>query len=234
VKNALFFICLTLPFSTFAYSLNCAQQFNLEFHKKSFKEKVKLVRSLKKRQLKCLYDSAKKRPSPTMDFFDHVFKAPLKRVQRFIGKNGLGIYNKFEKHFFTVKTPDGPVLYGYNQSPASWFAGPGFFRVDTTPSGQMVFDYRLNFKKLIPRKQFRQWKGRTFKQVKNNHRSVVYGGGLLDDCYQLNKEILVLKAYKISKRSGKKRTFTYDAILKVPACKGSSCDQRQGRQKTLF
>ena len=84
-----------------------------------------------------------------------------------------------------------------------------------TPEGKMIFDYRLNFKKIIPLKEYKKWKGRAFKKVKNNRFSPIYGGGLLDDCYKINKDTLILKAYKISKRSGKKKTFAYDIIFRT-------------------
>ena len=63
-------------------------------------------------------------------------RAPLDPVP-FEGQNNQPIYRPFKKVFY--RTPSG-AIGGYNDSPAAWFAGPGYYVLRRDDSGTYV-DY---------------------------------------------------------------------------------------------
>lgn len=63
-------------------------------------------------------------------------RRPLEPVP-FEGQNNQPIYRPFKKVFY--RTPGGAIA-GYNESPAAWFAGPGYYLLKQDASGVYV-DY---------------------------------------------------------------------------------------------
>lgn len=63
--------------------------------------------------------------------------APALQPFRFEGINSLPLYRRFAKVFY--RTADGRIA-GYNDSPAAWIAGPGYYIVNEDATGVFV-DY---------------------------------------------------------------------------------------------
>jgi hypothetical protein len=74
-------------------------------------------------------------------------RTPLDPVP-FEGQNNQPIYRPFRKVFY--RTPDGGIA-GYNDSPAAWFAGPGYYVLRRDGSGTYV-DYTE-----VPREKPAAW-----------------------------------------------------------------------------
>ena len=136
------------------------------------------------------------------------------RVQKFL--ESTTIFKKFEKHFFTIQTAEGEKTFGYNKSKIEFLGGPGFFEVTKNEdNGNILIDYGADFKSLIPFEEFSSWRGRSVSKIKNNKRSLVYGGGLKDNIRQLNDEMVIGQGFKISKVLKKKKMLATLSSKKI-------------------
>ena len=71
-----------------------------------------------------------------------------------------------------------------------------------------------DFKSIIPIEKFTAWKGRSVSKIKNNKRSIVYGGGLKDNLHRLNEKMVIGRGFKITKTLKKNKTVGYFVLLK--------------------
>ena len=107
-------------------------------HQKRIDEVVELNKS---DQMK-LWDLAKDGKPLSLDY---LVPADAKALEPypFEGKNSLPVYKRFQKVFY--KQPDG-IIGGYNNSPASWIAGPGYYVAEM--SSKKPKEIAVNYMKL--------------------------------------------------------------------------------------
>ena len=99
-------------------------------------ERVRQATGLDRRHQKTLWDLSASTAPLRLDEFVARDRTPLDPVP-FEGQNNQPIYRPFKKVFY--RTPGGAVG-GYNDSPAAWFAGPGYYVLKSDDTGTYV-DY---------------------------------------------------------------------------------------------
>ncbi|MEC8624333.1 MAG: hypothetical protein VXY34_05905 [Bdellovibrionota bacterium] len=197
------------------HSFACLEKLNSSLLYKSFQEKQEILKKLKKKDMACLFEESRWNEKPRLSFFLPPKKRQAMRVQKFFGVNSFPIFKAFEKHFFTIDTLEGDKIFGYNKSKIEFLGGPGFFEVKTNEeNGDIYIDYGEDFKSIIPIEKFNAWKGRSVSKIKNNKRSIVYGGGLKDNLHQLNDKMVIGRGFKITKTLKKNKTVGYFVLLK--------------------
>ncbi|MEE2744105.1 MAG: hypothetical protein VYD54_09370 [Bdellovibrionota bacterium] len=196
-------------------SFGCLNELNNSLNEKSFKEKMTILKKLKKKDMACLFEEASLLERPSFDFFLSQKNRRNKRVQKFYGINSFPIFKMFQKHFFYVDTPDGEKVFGYNKSKIQWLGGPGFFTLRKDEKGEdLLVDYGADFKTLLPKEAFDSWRGRAVQKIKNNNMSLVYGGGLMDRLHKINDSIIIGQAFKVTKVLKKTKTMGYFILVK--------------------
>jgi hypothetical protein len=112
------------------------QKIGAHLDKLAPEERKRQATSLKRGQLKKLWDmSAKTAPVEIDDFVPQGHK-PLAPVP-FDGQNSLPLFRSFQKVFY--RTADGRIA-GYNNSPVGWLVGPGYYIVNKNGKGTFI-DY---------------------------------------------------------------------------------------------
>jgi hypothetical protein len=99
-------------------------------------ERVRQATSLDRRHQATLWELSAATAPLRLDEFVAPDRTPLDPVP-FEGQNNQPIYRPFRKVFY--RTPSG-AIGGYNESPAAWFAGPGYYVLKSDGSGLYV-DY---------------------------------------------------------------------------------------------
>ena len=99
-------------------------------------ERVRQATSLDRRHQKTLWDLSGSTAPLTLEEVVDLDRRPLDPVP-FEGQNNQPIYRPFRKVFY--RTSNGKIG-GYNESPAAWFAGPGYYVLKRDDSGIYV-DY---------------------------------------------------------------------------------------------
>src|SRR5512140_3471036 len=102
----------------------------------SGEERVRQATQLDRRHHRTLWDLSADTQPLLLEEVVAADRKPLDPVP-FEGQNNQPIYRPFKKVFY--RTPDG-AIGGYNDSPASWFAGPGYYVLRRDDSGTYV-DY---------------------------------------------------------------------------------------------
>ena len=150
-------------------SFACLEKLNNSLLYKTFEEKQEIIKKLKKKDMACLFEESKENEKPKLSFFLPPKKRQALRVQKFFGVNSFPIFKVFEKHFFTINTPQGEKIFGYNKSRIEFLGGPGFFEVKNNVNQDgLIIDYGEDFKSIIPLEEFNAWKGRSVSKIKNN------------------------------------------------------------------
>ncbi len=99
-------------------------------------ERVRQATTLARRHQKTLWDLSAATEPVRLEEVVAPDRTPLDPVP-FEGQNNQPIYRPFRKVFY--RTPAG-TIGGYNESPAAWFAGPGYYVLKRDDSGTYV-DY---------------------------------------------------------------------------------------------
>jgi hypothetical protein len=102
----------------------------------SGEERVRQATQLDRRHQKTLWDLSASTEPVRLEEVVAPDRPPLDPVP-FEGQNNQPIYRPFRKVFY--RTHDG-AIGGYNESPAAWFAGPGYYVLKRDDSGTYV-DY---------------------------------------------------------------------------------------------
>jgi hypothetical protein len=113
-----------------------AQQVQAHLAALSGDERVRQATSLARRHHAALWELSADTAPLRLEEVVPPERAPLDPVP-FEGQNNQPIYRPFKKVFF--RTGDGRIG-GYNESPAAWFAGPGYYLLKADESGVYV-DY---------------------------------------------------------------------------------------------
>jgi hypothetical protein len=170
------------------------------------------VDSLRARDLKCLFHASRDQvfEDPAAYFVPEINRQE-RRVSVFHGKNSLPAFSFFEKHFFLS---EAGVLLGYNDS----FAGrvlrsPGFFVARHAPFGPLVLDYRIDIRQEITTREFRKWRGRSFRFLKSNEGDPLFDG-LIDVVRPITEDVAIGEALR-KRHSGWKHQ-SYFIVLRTP------------------
>jgi len=124
-----------------------AEQIQRHLASLSGAERVQQATHLDRRHHKTLWDLSANTDPLRLDEVVSSDRAPLDPVP-FEGQNNQPIYRPFKKVFY--RTSSG-TIGGYNDSPAAWFAGPGYYILKSDQSGIYV-DYTD-----IPREKPAAW-----------------------------------------------------------------------------
>ena len=124
-----------------------AEQIQRHLASLSGAERVTQATHLDRRHHKTLWDLSANTDPLRLDEVVSSDRAPLDPVP-FEGQNNQPIYRPFKKVFY--RTSSG-TIGGYNDSPAAWFAGPGYYILKSDQSGIYV-DYTD-----IPREKPAAW-----------------------------------------------------------------------------
>lgn len=111
-------------------------------------------------------------------------------VVRHVGKNGLALFNRFEKRFARM----GPLVVGYNygEQPAivRWVTGPGHFVAVDSPErpGEVWIDYRRIGTEVPP----------SFPPLVGNERGLpaLVFGDMVDVLRRVSRQVFIGDAFK--------------------------------------
>jgi hypothetical protein len=146
-------------------------------------ERLRQIMSLDRGQLVTLWILTEGTEPLALDEFVPAEAKALDPVP-FEGLNNQPLYRYFKKVFY--RTPDGRIA-GYNDSDASWFAGPGYYMLSTDATGVFV-DYTQ-----IPAEKPAEW-----PPIKENTAGLsrfVYGN-MHDYLRRVDGLFLIGRAYK--------------------------------------
>ena len=144
-------------------------------------DRVAAIQSMTRDQQKRLWSIASTSPGPEGELID---AATRDGVQRFAGRNTLGVFSRFEKRFFRSKGG----IFGMNQHALIPLIGPGYFGVTARPVGGLVFGYRH-----LPENAPDGWPA-----VRSNDRGLartVYGA-LVDEVVWVSRDVLIGAAFR--------------------------------------
>ena len=155
----------------------------------SGEERVKQGVSVKAKHQKKLWElSAKSDPVKKTDLVPEGH--PALQPIPFEGWNNQPIYRPFKKVFY--RTKDNRIA-GYNDSPAGWFAGPGYYIVNEDAQGVFV-DYTQ-----LPNEHPDGW-----PEIRPNDKGItqfIYGN-MNDYLRRVYDKVLIGRAYKFRKETG--------------------------------
>jgi hypothetical protein len=149
-------------------------------------ERVRQSTQLARKHHKTLWDLSASTEPVQLDEVVAADRPPLDPVP-FEGQNNQPLYRPFKKVFY--RTPDGAIA-GYNDSPASWFAGPGYYLLKRDESGLYV-DYTE-----VPRQRPAPW-----PPIRPNDKGIsqfVYGH-MKDYLRRVYGRVLIGRAYRKGK-----------------------------------
>lgn len=149
-------------------------------------ERVRQATQLDRRHQKTLWDLSASTEPIRLDEVVARDRAPLDPVP-FEGQNNQPLYRPFKKVFYRTGTG---AIGGYNESPASWFAGPGYYLLKQDDSGIYV-DYTE-----VPRDKPSSW-----PPIRPNDTGIsqfVYGH-MKDYLRRVYGRVLIGRAYRRGK-----------------------------------
>jgi hypothetical protein len=152
----------------------------------SGEERVRQATQLERRHQKTLWDLSAATEPIRLEEVVTPEQAPLDPVP-FEGQNNQPLYRPFKKVFY--RTPSG-AIGGYNDSPAAWFAGPGYYLLKRDDSGIYV-DYTE-----VPREKPASW-----PPIRPNDTGIsqfVYGH-MKDYLRRVYGRVLIGRAYRKGK-----------------------------------
>jgi hypothetical protein len=151
-------------------------------------ERVRQSTQLDRRHHKALWDLSANTAPIQLEEVVATDRAPLDPVP-FEGQNNQPLYRPFKKVFY--RTNNG-AIGGYNDSPASWFAGPGYYLLKRDDSGIYV-DYTE-----VPHDKPASW-----PPIKSNETGIsqfVYGH-MKDYLRRVYGRVFIGRAYRKGKAS---------------------------------
>jgi hypothetical protein len=144
-------------------------------------DRVAAIQAMTRDQQKRLWLVATSSPRPDGELID---AAARDGIQRFAGRNTLGVFSRFEKRFF--RSEGG--IFGMNHHALMPLIGPGYFGVAARPMGGLVFGYR-HLPETIPD---------GWPAVRSNDTGLarrVYGA-LVDEVVWVSRDVLIGAAYR--------------------------------------
>ncbi len=151
-------------------------------------ERVRQATTTKRRHQKKLWELAVGGEKLSMEDLVAKDAKPLEPVP-FEGWNNQPIYRPFKKVFY--RTGDGRIA-GYNESPAAWFAGPGYYVMNQDKDGLFV-DYTQ-----IPTEKPTGW-----PEIVTNEKGIsrfIYGF-MHDYLRRVHRKIIIGRAFRHGKAS---------------------------------
>ena len=144
-------------------------------------DRVAAIQAMTRDQQKRLWSVTSASPHPDGELID---AAARDGIQRFAGRNTLGVFSRFEKRFFRAEGG----IFGMNQHALMPLIGPGYFGVQARPSGGLLFGYRQ-----LPAVAPAGW-----PTVRSNDRGLarsVYGA-LVDEVVWVSRDVLIGAAFR--------------------------------------
>lgn len=149
-------------------------------------ERINQVMELNKADQMKLWELGANGKALTLEYLVPKEAKPLEPFP-FEGKNSLPIYTRFQKVFYRAN--DGTIC-GYNNSPASWIAGPGYYVAEM--SWKNPKEIAVNYMKL-PKEKPENW-----PEIKSNNSGLsrfIYDS-TVDFLRWVSKDVVIGRAYR--------------------------------------